>query len=83
MSVSCECCVLSDLGDRPIPRPEESCLLWCSTVYDMETSRMKRSWSAWGCCARGEKLQVISSCYALDIRYNEVRGLESSTNSLF
>ena len=34
------CCVLSDRGlcDGPIPRPEESCRLWCVFVCDLETS---------------------------------------------
>jgi hypothetical protein len=36
---------LSDRGlcDGPIPRPEESYLLRCVTVCDLETSKTKRS----------------------------------------
>jgi hypothetical protein len=42
------------LCDGPIPRPEESYRLWCITVCDLETSRMRRPWSALGCCAGGK-----------------------------
>jgi len=40
MSVCCECCVLSGrvLCDELITRPEESYLLWCVVVFDLETS---------------------------------------------
>ena len=46
--VSCECCVLSGRGlcDGLIPRSEESYRLWCVTVCDLETSRMRRPLSA-------------------------------------
>ena len=39
MSVSCECCVLSDRGlcDELITRPKESYRLWC-VVCDQETT---------------------------------------------
>ena len=42
MFVCCECCVLSGRGlcDELITRPEESYLLWCVVVCDLETSRM-------------------------------------------
>jgi hypothetical protein len=55
LSVSCECCVLSGKGlcDELIPRPEESYRLWCVVVCVLETSRMRRPWTALGCCARG------------------------------
>jgi hypothetical protein len=48
------CCVLSGRGlcDEPIPHPEESYRLWCVTVCDLQTSRMKRPWPTVGCCAR-------------------------------
>jgi len=38
MSVCCECCVLSGRGfcDELITRPEESNLLWCVVVSDLE-----------------------------------------------
>jgi hypothetical protein len=53
--MSPECCVLSHRGfcDRPIPRPEESNGLWCVIVCHLDTSRMRRSWLALGCCTRG------------------------------
>jgi hypothetical protein len=38
----------------PIARPEESYQLWCVTVCDIGTSRMRRPWPALGCCARGK-----------------------------
>ena len=43
MDVCCECCVLSGRGlcDELITRPEESYLLWCVVVCDLETSRMR------------------------------------------
>ena len=42
MFVCCECCVLSGRGlcDELITCPEESYLLWCVVVCDLETSRM-------------------------------------------
>jgi hypothetical protein len=41
-----ECRVLSGRGlcDELITRPEESYLLWCVAVWDLETSRMRRPW---------------------------------------
>jgi hypothetical protein len=46
MDVCCECCVLSCRGfyHELITRPEESYLLWCVVVCDIETSRMRRPW---------------------------------------
>jgi len=40
-SVCCECCVLSDRGlcDELIVRPEESYILWCVVVCDLEKPR--------------------------------------------
>ena len=57
ISVFCESSVLSgrDLGDGPIPRPEESYRLWCIIMCDPEPSGMRRPWSPLGCCARGLK----------------------------
>ena len=42
MFVCCECRVLSGRGlcDELITRPEESYLLWCVVVCDLETSRI-------------------------------------------
>ena len=56
MPASWECCVLSSRGlcDEPIPRPEESYRLFC-VVCDLETSMMRQSWSALGCCSREEE----------------------------
>ena len=58
ISVACECCVLSSRGpcDGPIPRPEESYRPWCVTIWDLQTSKMRRPWPALGCCARRRKL---------------------------
>ena len=55
--VCCECCVLSGrvLCDELITRPEESYRLWCAVVYGLETSRMRRSWTALGRSATGKR----------------------------
>ena len=55
MSVCCECCMLSGRGlcDAPVTRAEVSNRLWCVTVCDLETSRMRRPWPPLGCSARG------------------------------
>ena len=47
-SLCVECCVLSGRGlcDGLITRPEKSYRLWCVVVCDLETSRMRRTWSA-------------------------------------
>ena len=57
MFVCCECFVLSGRGlcDELITRPEESYRLWCVVVCDLETSRMRRPWSALGRSATGNK----------------------------
>ena len=57
MDVCCECCVLSGRGlcDELITRPEESYLLWCVVVCDLETSRMRRPWPALGRSTTGKK----------------------------
>ena len=39
------------LCDGPIPRPEESCEMWCVIVCHLQTSSTRRSWPALGCCA--------------------------------
>jgi len=46
----CDCCVLSasDLCDELITRPEVSYRLRRVVVCDVETSRMRRLWSALG-----------------------------------
>ena len=60
MSVCCECCVLSDRGicDKLITRPEQSYRLWCIVVCDLETSRMRRPWSALGRSATEKKIYI-------------------------
>jgi len=42
MSVCCECCVLSGRGlcDELVTRPEESYLMWCVAVCDLETTKI-------------------------------------------
>ena len=57
MSVCCECCVLSGRGlcDALITRPEEPYRMWCVVVCDLETSRMRRPWSALGRSAKRKK----------------------------
>ena len=67
MFLCCECCVLSGTGlcDGPITRPEESYRLWCVVVCDLETSRMRRPWSALGHSDRGGKNSqnsLVKSC---------------------
>jgi len=49
--------VLSGRGlcDELITRPEESYLLWYIVVCDLETSRIRRSWPAGGCCAKNKQ----------------------------
>ena len=59
---SCEWCVLSGRGlcNGPIPRPEESHLLWCIIVCDLETWSMRRPWPALGCCvSKKETVQPL------------------------
>jgi hypothetical protein len=50
MFVRCEFCVLSGRGlyDELITRPEESYRIRYVVVCDLETSRMRRSWLAFG-----------------------------------
>jgi hypothetical protein len=65
--VYCECRVLSGRGlcEGLIPRLEESYRLWCVTVCDLETSRMRRLWPALDCCAR--RKSAISANSVLNI----------------
>ena len=48
-------CQMRGLCDGPITRPEESHQLWCVSVCDLETSRMRRPWPELGCCVRERK----------------------------
>jgi hypothetical protein len=68
MYVAYECFVLSNrrLCDEPIPRPEEFYRLWCVIVCNLETSRMRQSWPALGCCAREKK---VIFCYLVQVLY--------------
>ena len=61
MSVCCECCVLSGIGlcDELITRPEKSYRLRCVVVCDLETSRMRRPWSALGRSAIGKMKHLL------------------------
>jgi hypothetical protein len=64
------------LCDGPMPRAEESYRLWCVAVCDLETSRMRRSWSTLGCCygERGERGNV-SYLIVLLSHYCHISGL--------
>ena len=68
---SCECCVLSGrrLYDGPIPLPEESYWLWCVTVCELQTSRMRRSWPALDCYVRTKNC-FIGRMSAPDVSLN-------------
>jgi hypothetical protein len=71
MFVCCERCVLWGrcLCDELITRPEESYRLWCVVVCDLETSRMRRPWSALGRSATGKK-KLICLFSHVWTRYN-------------
>ena len=45
-------CVVRSLSDEVITRPEESYLLWCVVVCDLETFWRRRSWPTGGCRAK-------------------------------
>jgi len=55
--VCCEWCAFSGRGlcDWLITHPEEFYQMWCVVVCDLETSRMRRSWTALGRRATGGK----------------------------
>jgi hypothetical protein len=42
-------CIVT-LYDGPIPHPQEFYRQWCVIVCDLETSRIRRTWLALGCC---------------------------------
>ena len=58
MSVYYECRVLSGRGlcDKPITRPEEYYRLWCVLLCDIETSRIKITFSAFDNNSKGNKM---------------------------
>ena len=61
--VCCECCVLSGTGlcAGPIPRPEESCRLWCVIVCDLESLKKESGEKPTvGCkCQKKKKKKMI------------------------
>jgi len=61
MFVWCECCMVSgkDVCDEPITRAEEFYQLWRVVVRDLETSEMKRPWTALGCSATGKRKKKV------------------------
>jgi len=72
MFVCCEYCVLSRRGlcDELITRREESYRLWCVVVCDLETSRMRRPWSALGRSAT-KKMFLTTDCL-LSIEWDQM-----------
>ena len=60
MCVCCECCALSGRGlcDELITHPEESYRLWCFVMCDLETSRMRTPWPAFGRSATEKKRYI-------------------------
>jgi hypothetical protein len=85
-SVFCECCVFSGKGfcNGPILRPEESYRLWCVTVCDLETSRMRRPWQALGCCAREKKVEEDSGIInEMEQRSSAETGSDSACQGIF
>ena len=63
------CVVSTGLCDGPIPLPKKSYRLWCVTVCDLETSRIRRPWPALGCYARRNKnvfvqMSLLQRCYS-------------------
>jgi len=67
MLFCCGCCVLSGRGlcDDLINRPEESYRLWCVVVCDLETTRMRRPWSALGPAPHGGEGGIEKSAFFL------------------
>ena len=47
------------LCDKSIPRPEQSYWLWCVDAYNLETTRMRRSWTSLGRSATGQNIEYI------------------------
>ena len=62
MFVCCECCVLSGRGlcDELITRPEESYLLWCVVVCDLENLKNKEAMTRVG--SQRQKKENLDSC---------------------
>jgi len=62
------------LCDELIARPEESYRLWCVVVCDLETSTMRRPWSALGSSATAKKkvLTIWIKYYTVGCEWNAV-----------
>jgi len=60
MSLCGERCAFSGRGlcDELITRGEESYLLWCVVMCDLETSWMRRPWLQGGCRAKNKQNKV-------------------------
>ena len=71
----CDCWVLSGRGlcNELITRPEESYGLWCVVVRDLETSRMRRPWTALGRSATA-KNKTWSVLYNVRLRERKQLG---------
>jgi hypothetical protein len=69
MSLSCECCMLSERSCVGlISSPEESYRLWCVVVCDREASILRRPWPSGGYCALKKNWLIFvsgSSNYAI------------------
>ena len=55
--------------DEPITHPEESYRLWCVAVCDLETSRMRRPWSAGSSCAENKQTYIYIYIYCSLLSY--------------
>ena len=68
-----------DLCGGPITRPEESYRLWCVTVCDVETSRIRRPWPALGCYAKEEEGVTVNVSSSL---LGDVTGARTSARDV-
>jgi len=61
MFVCCECCVLSGRGlcDELITRPEESYLLWCVVVCDLENLKNEEAMTRVGSQRHKKNIQIL------------------------
>jgi len=68
MSVRSECCVLSGRGlcDELITRPEESYLLWCIVVCDLENLVNEEVMAHWGLSRQKQKTNKMHNIYIND-----------------
>jgi len=85
MSVFCDFFVLScrDLCDELITCPEESYLLWCVVVCDLETSRMRRPWPTGGCCAKIIIIIICCCCciqHILQLKHSRALTISTAVN---